>query len=72
MGQVVDLAHDAEVKTLCLFHHDPDQKDADIEAKLRTAQTLLEKMQSATRCIAPNEEQLFQIWSLALITRINA
>ena len=52
---------DAAVKTLFLFHHDPDQSDDDIDAKLETAQTLLGKRQSGTTCIAPKEGQVFKI-----------
>ena len=61
IGQVVDLADRAGVKTLYLFHHDPDQKDADIDKKLGTAQAMLEKRKSATRCVAPKERQPFKI-----------
>jgi len=61
VGQVVDLAHRAKVRTLCLFHHDPDQRDADIEVKLKTAQALLEKKKSATQCLAPKEKQCFKL-----------
>lgn len=59
--QVVDLADRAGVKTLYLFHHDPNQTDDDIEAKLKTAQEMLKKKKSATRCLAPKEKQLLKI-----------
>ena len=59
--QVANLAADAAVKTLFLFHHDPDQSDDDIDAKLETAQTLLGTRQSGTICIAPKEGQVFKI-----------
>ncbi len=61
VGQVVDLADRAGVKILYLFHHDPDHKDADIDKKLETAQAMLEKRKSATRCVAPKERQSFKI-----------
>lgn len=61
IGPVVDLAHDAGVKTLYLFHHDPDQTDADIDAKLAQAKALLEQRGSKTQCIAPAEGQAFKI-----------
>jgi ribonuclease BN (tRNA processing enzyme) len=61
VGQVVDLADRAEVKHLYLFHHDLDQTDDDIDAKLETAQSMLEKRKSATRCVAPKEKDLFKI-----------
>lgn len=49
VGQVVELAHDAKVDTLYLFHHDPDQSDDDIDAKLKTAVGLLGEKNSSTR-----------------------
>ena len=59
--QVVDLANRAGVKTLYLFHHDPDHSDVDIDVKLETAQAMLEKRKSATRCVAPKERQRFKL-----------
>jgi len=61
ISQVVDMAHRAGVKTLYLFHHDTDQTDADIDAKLKTAQKLLLQKKSSTRCVAPKEKQRFII-----------
>ncbi len=61
IGQVVDLANRARVKTLYLFHHDPDHSDADIDVKLETAQAMLKKRKSATRCVAPKERQHFKL-----------
>ena len=55
ISQVVDLADRAGVETLYLFHHDPDQTDEDIDAKLQTAEDLLEARGSKTRCVAPAE-----------------
>jgi len=61
VSQVVDLADRAAVKELYLFHHDPDQRDADIDAKLETALALLEQRKSATRCEAPKEKQIIKL-----------
>ncbi|MBW2651369.1 MAG: MBL fold metallo-hydrolase, partial [Deltaproteobacteria bacterium] len=61
ISQVVDLAHRAGVKTLYLFHHDLNQADTDIDAKLETAQALLKEKGSSTVCIAPKEKELFEI-----------
>lgn len=61
VSQVVDLADRAAVKNLCLFHHDPDQRDADIDAKLETALALLKQRKSATRCEAPKEKQTIKL-----------
>ncbi len=61
ISKVVKLAHSAEIKTLCLFHHDPGQSDDDIDAKLETAQTMLRDMDSTTICVAPKEGDLFAV-----------
>jgi len=61
ISQVVDLAHRAGVKVLHLFHHDLNQTDADIDAKLETAHALLKEKGSSTICIAPKEKELFKI-----------
>ncbi len=55
ISKVAKLAHAGEVKNLALFHHDPDQDDDDIDAKLETAQKLLKDMESGTLCTAPKE-----------------
>jgi hypothetical protein len=52
---VLDLAHRAEVKTLCLFHHEPDQTDDDIDRKLEFATQALAKRNSKTKVRAPAE-----------------
>lgn len=61
VSRVVDLAHDAGIKNLHLFHHDPDQTDGDIDNKLADAQALLTEKGSETRCTAPKERQVFKI-----------
>ena len=61
VSQVAELAHRAEVKTLHLFHHDPEQTDDDIDAKLATARDLLAELGSATECFAPAEGSSFQL-----------
>ena len=55
VGEVARLAHKAEVKELCLFHHDPDQTDADIDRKLSIARDVLAGLGSATKVSAPAE-----------------
>lgn len=59
--EVVNFAHQAEVKTLYLHHHDPDQSDDDIDAKLAKARSLLARLGSATKVVAPVEGQSFTI-----------
>lgn len=61
ISPVVTLAHEAEVKTLYLFHHDPDQSDEDIDSKLETADRLLTNLRSSTRCVAPTEKEIYEI-----------
>jgi CheY-like chemotaxis protein/phosphoribosyl 1,2-cyclic phosphodiesterase len=55
VSQVADFAARAEVKRLHLFHHDPDQTDADIDAKLEEARRELQRLGSKVICEAPAE-----------------
>ena len=55
VSRVADLAARAEVKRLHLFHHDPDQKDADIDAKLEETRAELARIGSKVACEAPAE-----------------
>jgi CheY-like chemotaxis protein/phosphoribosyl 1,2-cyclic phosphodiesterase len=55
VSQVADLAARAEVKRLHLFHHDPDQTDADIDAKLDEAREELARLGASVQCEAPAE-----------------
>lgn len=55
ISRVIDIADKANVKLLCLHHHDPDQTDHDIDVKLEEANSLLKSRKSKTRCIAPHE-----------------
>ena len=55
LTSVVELAANAEVKVLCLHHHDPDQSDCDIDKKLELAQAVLQELDSDTKCIIPHE-----------------
>ncbi len=61
IGEVVKLADAANAKKLFLFHHDPDQTDKDIDAKLETAVNQLSKLNSNTEVVAPREGQRFKI-----------
>jgi len=55
LSKVAQFAHHAEAKTLCLFHHDPDQNDAAIDEKLAQTKSALEKLDSDVVCLAPAE-----------------
>jgi ribonuclease BN (tRNA processing enzyme) len=61
ISQVAELAHNAEVETLYLFHHDPDQDDDAIDAKLDMATQALESMNSKTKCVAPAETDVIKL-----------
>ena len=56
VSEVATLADRARVKTLYIFHHDPDHTDDTIDAKLRQAREMLEKRKSTTVCQAPVEK----------------
>ena len=55
VSQVCDFAARAQVKRLHLFHHDPDQTDVDIDAKLDDARKELARLGSKVVCEAPAE-----------------
>lgn len=55
VSEVARLAHDAEVTTLYLHHHEPDQDDAAIDQKLELAQAWLARAGSKTVVVAPKE-----------------
>ena len=59
VSRVTTLAHNAGVRRLFLFHHDPDQTDREIDEKLKNARASLKKMKSSVRCIAPREKEVF-------------
>ena len=55
LSEVASLAHEAQVGSLCLFHHDPDQDDNAIDAKLAFVQHKLQALGSKTQVLAPAE-----------------
>lgn len=61
ISEAVKLAHNARVKNLYLFHHDPDQSDTAIDHKLELAENQLASLRSKTCVIAPQEGQLFRL-----------
>ena len=56
VSEVADLAARAKVKRLHLFHHDPDQRDDDIDLKLREMREALFRLGSDVVCDAPAEK----------------
>ncbi len=61
VSRATELADRAGVKKLFLFHHDLDQTDDDIDAKLEIARAVLEERGSSTVCIAPKEGETFTV-----------
>ncbi len=57
VSQVAAMAHQANVKHLYLFHHDPDQDDAKIDLKFAESKSALDKLGSKTIVLAPTETQ---------------
>ena len=55
ISKVVNLADNANVKSLYLFHHDPGQTDSDIDDKLSMAAKMLSERNSKTEVYAPHE-----------------
>jgi phosphoribosyl 1,2-cyclic phosphodiesterase len=61
VGELVRLSHEAGVKQLHLFHHDPDQTDDDIDRKLDEAGRLLVSLGSQTTCVVPAEGDVISL-----------
>lgn len=61
VGEVVQLAHEAGVKELHLFHHEPDQTDEMIDQKLEMAMSRLATLGSTTKCAAPAEGDIVSV-----------
>lgn len=59
VNEVVRLAAEAGVRGLYLYHHDIEQTDTDIDAKLATAERIVEEKKSDMRCYAPREKESF-------------
>jgi len=55
VSQVADLAARARVKRLHLFHHDPDQTDEHIDAKVDETRDALGRLGAKVVCEAPSE-----------------
>ncbi len=61
VSQVADLARRARPKALYLFHHDPDQSDAVIDAKLAQMQELVGAQGAGTSVLAPTQLAEFEV-----------
>jgi phosphoribosyl 1,2-cyclic phosphodiesterase/CheY-like chemotaxis protein len=61
VSQVVDLAARASPKRLFLIHHDPDQNDAAVDAKLASAREQLAARGGVAEIVAPEELAAFEV-----------
>jgi CheY-like chemotaxis protein/phosphoribosyl 1,2-cyclic phosphodiesterase len=61
VSQVTDFACQARVKRLCLMHHDPDQNDAAVDAKVACAQELIGQRGADTVVCAPTERSEIEL-----------
>ena len=61
VSEVADLAARAEVKRLHLFHHDPDQTDDDIDAKLMEMREAIRQLGANVECDAPAEKTVIKL-----------
>ena len=61
VSEVADLAARAQVKRLHLFHHDPDQTDEDIDAKLAEMRAALQQLGANVPCDAPAEKSVIKL-----------
>ena len=61
VSQVSELARRAQVKNLYIVHHDPDDNDDIIDAKLARSRELLAKWGSITTVVAPSERTAFEL-----------
>lgn len=55
LSKVAQLAATANVKKLCLYHHDPDQNDEAIDRKLEITRDMLKDLNPDVICEAPAE-----------------
>lgn len=60
-SQVIPFAHQANIKTLALHHHDQSETDDVVDDKLVTAKKMLKDLDSKTECIAPFPGQIIAI-----------
>lgn len=61
ISRAVEVADAGQVGLLCLYHHDPDQTDDDIDKKVAQANELLKARQSKVTCIAPSEGDVLKL-----------
>ncbi|PKN62177.1 MAG: MBL fold metallo-hydrolase [Deltaproteobacteria bacterium HGW-Deltaproteobacteria-15] len=54
-GEAVDLALEARVKCLVLFHHDPDRTDEDLDRQVQWCRERIRMAGSAVQCYAAKE-----------------
>jgi phosphoribosyl 1,2-cyclic phosphodiesterase len=60
-GQAVDLALDAGVKSIGLFHHDPDRTDEDLDGQVRWCRERIGAAGGAVECFAAAEGMAIEV-----------
>lgn len=55
LSEVIKLAQYAKVKTLVLFHHDPDHNDDDIDFLVANSKEMIKNSYHAMECLAAHE-----------------
>lgn len=60
-SQALELAVRAEVKTLCLFHHNQNRTDKDIDRIVDTCRKKIKKTGADIECVAAYEGQVFDL-----------
>ena len=69
VDSAVELAQKAEVKTLFLFHHDPEHDDAKVESMLAHARRLVAMSKSSLQVEAAREGTVVELANLATVTK---
>ena len=60
-AQAIDLAIEAGVKSLVLFHHDPDRTDDDLDRQVERCRQRIEKAGAALQCEPAAEGMVFEL-----------
>jgi phosphoribosyl 1,2-cyclic phosphodiesterase len=55
-NDALDLAHEAKVKTLGLFHHNQERTDGEIDEIVKDCEHIIKERRSTMGCIAVNQE----------------
>jgi phosphoribosyl 1,2-cyclic phosphodiesterase len=67
VGQVLEMAHAAEVRHLVLFHHDPDRSDDALDRIQEEARSWLSERGSATLCTVAHEGLVLELPGISAV-----